>query len=350
MKTHGILFVLFLLIISGCASTENKLKDPTTKSSSYFDNTGRDDILTGGVKVIEIETPSGKFNVWTKRIGNNPTIKVLLLHGGPGFNHEYFEAFDSYFPGAGIEYYYYDQLGSSYSDQPDDTSLWHTARFVEEVEQVRKALNLNKDNFYLLGQSWGGILAIEYALKYQENLKGLIISNMVASIPAYIEYAENVLGPQLDPDVLIEIKGFEAAEDYDNPRYLELLYSFYYPEHVLRMPPEQWPEPVLRSFSSYNPQVYILMQGPSEFGVAGNARLKDWDRSKDLKKIIVPTLSIGAEYDTMDPAYMEWMSTQFKNGSYLYCPNGSHMAMYDDQEVYMNGVISFLEEVDKDIN
>ena len=161
MKIHAILFALFLLLIQGCTSTENKSKDSTSKNISYFDNSGRDDVLTGGVKMIEIETPSGKFNVWTKRVGNNPTIKVLLLHGGPGANHEYFEAFDSYFPGAGIEYYYYDQLGSAYSDQPEDTSLWYTARFVEEVEQVRKALKLDKNNFYLLGHSWGGILAIE---------------------------------------------------------------------------------------------------------------------------------------------------------------------------------------------
>ena len=347
MKTHAILFALFLLLIQGCTSTENKSKDSTSKNISYFDNSGRDDVLTGGVKMIEIETPSGKFNVWTKRVGNNPTIKVLLLHGGPGANHEYFEAFDSYFPGAGIEYYYYDQLGSAYSDQPEDTSLWYTARFVEEVEQVRKALKLDKNNFYLLGHSWGGILAIEYALKYQQNLKGLIISNMMASIPAYAEYANNVLGPQLDPDVLKEIKAFEVAEDYANPRYLELIETHYYPEHVLRMPLEEWPEPVVRSFSTLNPEVYVLMQGPSEFGVAGDARLKEWDRSKDLDKISVPTLTVGAEYDTMDPKYMEWMSTQFKNGSFLYCPNGSHMAMYDDQEIYCNGIIGFLKKVDK---
>ncbi len=347
MKTQAILFALFLLLFQGCTSTENKSKDQTSKNNSYFDKFGRDDILSGGVKMIEIETLSGKFNVWTKRVGNNPTIKVLLLHGGPGANHEYFEAFDSYFPGAGIEYYYYDQLGSSYSDQPEDTSLWHTARFVEEVEQVRKALNLNKNNFYLLGHSWGGILAIEYALKYQQNLKGLIISNMMASIPAYAEYANDVLGPQLDPDVLKEIKAFEAVEDYANSRYLELIETHYYPEHVLKMPLEKWPEPVVRSFSTLNPEVYVLMQGPSEFGVAGDARLKEWDRSKDLKKIIVPTLSIGAEYDTMDPEYMEWMSTQFKDGSYLYCPNGSHLAIYDDQEIYCNGIIRFLKEVDR---
>ena len=131
-----------------------------------------------------------QFRVWTKRVGNSPTMKVLLLHGGPGATHEYFEAFDSYFPAAGIEYYYYDQLGSAYSDQPDEPDLWELPRFVDEVEQVRQALGLDQDNFYLLGHSWGGILAIEYALKYQQHLKGLIISNMMASIPAYNDYAK----------------------------------------------------------------------------------------------------------------------------------------------------------------
>ncbi len=103
--------------------------------------------------MIEINTPKGKFKVWTKRIGNNPRMKVLLLHGGPACTHEYFECFESFLPEEGIEFYYYDQLGSFYSDQPKDTSLWYTDRFVEEVEQVRQALGLNKDNFYLLGHS-----------------------------------------------------------------------------------------------------------------------------------------------------------------------------------------------------
>lgn len=155
----------------------------TAAPAAYFDTTGRKDVVSGGARLIPISTPKGTFNVWTKRVGNDPTIKVLLLHGGPGMTHEYFEAADAYFPGAGVEYYYYDQLGSFYSDQPKDSSLWNTERFVEEVEQVRKALGLDQDNFYLLGQSWGGILAMEYALKYQQHLKGLIISNMMASIP-----------------------------------------------------------------------------------------------------------------------------------------------------------------------
>src|SRR5580692_6578438 len=146
-------------------------------SAAYLDSSGRDDVLSGGAKLITIQTPKGAFRVWTKRVGNNPRIKVLLLHGGPGATHEYFEAFDSYFPKAGIEYYYYDQLGSAYSDQPDEPSLWELPRFVDEVEQVRTALKLERGNFFLLGQSWGGILALEYALKYQQNLKALVISN-----------------------------------------------------------------------------------------------------------------------------------------------------------------------------
>src|SRR6185295_862965 len=168
------------------APSPGQTPQPATASpSGYFDTAGRDDVLGGGVKMIPVVTPKGTFKVWTKRIGNNPKIKVLLLHGGPGVTHEYLEAFDSFFPAAGIEYYYYDQLGSFYSDQPDEPDLWDLPRFVEEVEEVRLALGLEQESFYLYGQSWGGILAIEYALKYQQNLAGLIISNMMASIPAY---------------------------------------------------------------------------------------------------------------------------------------------------------------------
>lgn len=312
--------------------------------ASYLDYTGRDDVLGGGVKMIPIETPKGTFRVWTKRIGNNPSIKVLLLHGGPGATHEYFEACDSFFPAAGIEYYYYDQLGSHYSDNPKDPDLVNVAHFVEEVEQVRKALGLDRENFYLLGQSWGGILAMEYAFKYQQHLKGLLISNMVASCPKYNEYARQVLMPAMDPAVLAEIQQLEAANDFENPRYMELLMPHHYEQHVLRMPSDQWPEPVTRSFSHINPDVYVPMQGPSELGLRGI--LIDWDRSADLGQISVPCLTIGAKYDTMDPAYMEWMASAVQHGRYLYCPQGSHLAMYDDQQVFFKGVIDFIKDVD----
>jgi proline iminopeptidase len=312
--------------------------------SSYFDNTGRDDVLSGGAKMIPITTPKGTFNVWTKRVGNNPRIKVLLLHGGPGFTHEYLEAFDSHFPGAGIEYYYYDQLGSFYSDQPDEPSLWDLDRFVDEVEQVRQALKLDRDNFYLYGQSWGGLLAIEYALAHQDHLKGLIVSNMVSSIPFYNQYADKVFKETMDPKVLAEIRHFEATKTTDDPRYMALLIPNHYEKHIIRMPYASWPEPVQRVFKHMNPKVYVPMQGPSELGASGT--LEHWDRSKDLGKITVPALTIGAAYDTMDPEHMKWMAGQMKNGRYLFCPNGSHLAEYDDPEHYFPGLIAFIKDVD----
>jgi len=319
-------------------------RDDVIATGGYLDYSGRDDILTGGVKLIPIDTPKGIFRVWTKRIGNNPGAKVLLLHGGPGATHEYFEAFDSYFPAAGIEYYYYDQLGSYYSDQPDEPDLWELPRFVEEVEQVRLALGLNNSSFYLLGQSWGGILALEYALKYQAHLKGLVISNMMASIPAYNEYAEKVLMPGMDQAVLDEIKRMEAAGETDNPRYMELLVPHHYEHHILRMPANEWPDPVNRAFKHVNPKIYVPMQGPSELGASG--KLLNWDRTTDLPGITVPTLAIGARHDTMDPRHMEWMAGTVQRGRYLFCPNGSHMAMYDDQETYFRGLVQFVRDVD----
>lgn len=309
----------------------------------YFDNTGRADAWSGGVRMIPIITPKGEFRVWTKRVGNNPTVKVLLLHGGPGSTHEYFEACDSFFPGAGIEYYYYDQLGSAWSDQPDDPDLWTIPRFVDEVEQVRVALGLDRDNFYLLGHSWGGMLAIEYALEHQEHLKGLVISNMMSSGPAYNAYAERVLMPAMDQGALAEIKRFEATDTTADPRYMELLNEHHYVYHVLRRPLDAWPDPVIRAFSAINQSIYVPIQGPSELGAGG--LLLTWDRTEDLDRITVPTLVIGAQHDTMDPEWMRMMATRFPRGTYLHCPNGSHMAMYDDQVTYHEGVIDWIRRV-----
>lgn len=162
--------------------------------------------------MITIKTPVGHFKVWTKRFGNNSRIKILLLHGGPAMTHEYMECFESFFPKEGFEFYEYDQLGSYYSDQPKDSSLWTTERFVEEVEQVRQAIGADSTNFYVLGNSWGGILAMEYALKYQRNMKGLLVANMVASAPEYGKYADEVLAKQMDPKVLEEIRAIEAKK------------------------------------------------------------------------------------------------------------------------------------------
>jgi proline iminopeptidase len=338
------LSAIVVVLAAGASITLAQTATVNATATNYFDNSGRADVLSGGVRMIPVQTVKGTFHVWTKRIGNNPRIKLLILHGGPGFTHEYLEAVDSYLPGAGIEYYHYDQLGSYYSDQPDEPDLWDTARFVEEVETVRKALGLGPDNFYLYGHSWGGILGIEYALKYQQNLKGLIVSNMVGSIPLYNEYAEKVIHPQMDPAVLAEIKKLEETKATESPRYMELLIPHHYEKHILRMPASEWPDPLNRAFKHLNAKVYVPMQGPSELGASG--KLLHWDRMADLGKIAVPTLTIGAKYDTMDPEVMKRMASLVKRGRFLYCGNGSHLAIYDDQKTYFEGLIGFIRDVD----
>lgn len=332
-----VIFLVLLFLVASCQPKDqhNSKEDTLT----LYNDLAEQGIKSGGVRLISVD--SGKHKVWTKRIGNNPKIKVLLLHGGPGATHEYFESFESFFPKEGIEFYYYDQLGSAYSDQPTDSSLWVLDRFVEEVESVRKALNLDKDNFFLLGHSWGGILAAQYALKYQEHLKGLIISNMMMSAPAYGKYAEDVLAKQMDPVVLKEVREIESKKDFANPRYMELLMPNFYMKHILRMPLNEWPDAVNRAFAKLNNTIYTMMQGPSEFGLSGN--LETWDVTKDLAQIRVPTLVIGANHDTMDPEHMRWVASQVQKGQFLLCPNGSHMCMWDDQDSYFPGLISWLK-------
>ncbi len=335
------LSILLLFALCGFACRPTPKTDASAEKCDYLDFKTPGSYQAAGIQMVGID---GGYKVWTKRFGKNDRIKVLLLHGGPAMTHEYMECFESFFPQANIEFYEYDQLGSYYSDQPTDTSLWTIERFVEEVEQVRKALGMTPDNFFLLGNSWGGLLAMEYALKYQDNLKGLIICNMTADFGKYEAY-NTLLRNQLRPSLLDSLKAFEEKEDYFNPAYAELVTKEYYARHICRIPLEQWPDGWNRALKHLNANVYVYMQGPSEFVPGGI--LKGWTVWDRLQELDVPTLTVGAKYDTMNPAEMEEMSQLVQNGRYLYCPNGSHLAMWDDQEVFMNGVIQFIQDVDR---
>ena len=292
-------------------------------------------VKTGGVQLVRID---GGHTVWTKRFGTG-SIPLLTLHGGPGCTHEYFECFEDFLPQHDIQIIYYDQLGSAYSDQPDDTSLWTVERFREEVEQVRLALGL--DDFYLLGHSWGGLLGIEYALKYQAHVKGLVISNMTASIPAYVVHV-NELRAKQPAEVLRILEKYEAAGDYDAPEYERTLLKNIYSRHICRVDP--WPEPLVRMFKHLAKPVYHTMQGPNEFVITGT--FKDWDRWADLGRIRCPTLVSGARHDTMRPAEMERMAADIPNARLSMCENGSHCAMYDDQDAYFGDLVRFVQDVE----
>ena len=299
-----------------------------------------------GVRRIPVETPAGTYEVWTRKAGDHPRIKVLLLHGGPGATHEYLLDLEEPLVGAGYEVYFYDQLGSHFSDQPDDPSLWEIERFVDEVDQVRTALGLGPDDFVLYGQSWGGVLGIEYALAHPEALKGLVISNMMASIPAYNRYAEEVLMPPMDQEALAEIKRMEAEGETADPRYEELLMEHHYVHHVLRRPLAEWPPHVVRSFDHINHDIYVPLQGPSELGASG--KLEHWDRTADLGRIEVPTLVMAGAHDTMDPEHLRWMAGQLPRGSYHLSPGGGHLALVDDHEAYVAGLLAWLRTLDDD--
>lgn len=290
-------------------------------------------IRVAGIRMVPVV--GGKYKVWTKRIGSGP-IKVLLLHGGPGFSHDYLEAMESFLPQAGIEMYYYDQLGVGNSDIPDDPSLWTLERYTTEVDEVRHGLGL--DHFVLYGHSWGGILGIEYALKHQEHLRGLVISNMTASMQSYLKRAAALKRQFLSAELLERLDALEAAKDYDNPEYQGIIQEHLYPQMLCRINP--WPEPVTRAFRLVNQKIYNQMQGRSEFEVTGN--LKDWDRWDRLHEIKVKTLTVGSEHDEMDPDDMRKMATMMPNATCAICPNGSHLAMWDDQAVYFRRLLEFL--------
>jgi proline iminopeptidase len=292
-----------------------------------------DGVRTGGARRLPI---TGGYEVWVKQVGVGE-VPVLTLHGGPGFPHFYLECFEDFLPPDRIRFWYYDQLGCGFSDQPDDPSLWTVERFREEVEQVRDGLGVER--LVLYGQSWGGMLAIEYALAYPQHVSRLVVSNMTASIPAYVRHV-TALRNALPPDVSDAMRRFEDRGDYEAPEYQELLLTHLYAEHLCRLDP--WPEPMMRSFLRMNAQVYNTMQGPSEFTVTGS--FKDWDRWADLPRIEVPTLLLVGRYDTMAVADIERMGSLIPGARVVVCEKGSHLSMYDDQAAYFAALVPFLLE------
>jgi len=329
-------FILLAGIACSC-------KQPATNTENAAASATRDTgyvIKTGGAKMIQVD---GKYNVWTKKIGDGK-IKVLLLHGGPGFSHDYFECFEDFLPKEGIEFYYYDQLGCGNSDKPTDTTLWNIPRYVEEVEQVRKGLGL--DNFYLLGHSWGSMLAMEYLQKYQTHVKGAVLSNMTAGINNYVAYSATLKDKFFTAAEKAKYDSLYKAGKYDSPEFQNLLMNKLYVHVICQLPVEKWPEPLMRAFTKANNQIYMQMQGVDEFHVTGN--FKNWEMWDRLPLIKVPTLVLGGMNDEMNPADMRREGSLIPNSRTYLCPNGSHLSMYDDQQNYFTNLISFLKDVDAD--
>jgi proline iminopeptidase len=282
-------------------------------------------------------TLPGGHKVWTKRVGRGET-KVLLLHGGPGFSHDYMVCFADFLPGAGYEMYFYDQLGCGLSDRPNDASLWTLQRYLEEVEQVRSALDLER--VVIVGHSWGGILGIEYALRHPDRLAGFVLSNMTASFSDFAAYTGE-LKRSLPSAVQAKLAELEANGQQGGEEYAKILQDELYTRYICRLKP--WPAGLTHSFEVANGAIYNTMQGPNEFVVTGN--LSDWDRWADLTRIATPTLVMGARYDEMNPRSIEREASLIPGAELFMSDTGSHLAMWDDQRAYFAALLDFLRRL-----
>jgi proline-specific peptidase len=282
--------------------------------------------------------PVDGYRVWYRSVGGGEGehTPLLILHGGPGVPHDYLENLEALASDT-QRVIFYDQLGCGRSDQPDDTSLWRVERFVEELATVRRELGL--DRVHILGQSWGGMLAIEYALTQPQGLMSLILSNTTSSIPLWVAEA-NRLRSELPPEVNDTLSRHEAAGTTDDQEYQDAMQVFY-DRHVIRVKPT--PEYVQRALDNTG-FVYAYMNGPSEFHVIGV--IKDWDRTDHLSEIHVPTLILSGRYDEATPAINTILHKGITGSEWILFENSSHLSHVEEPELYMQTVRAFLDRVE----
>jgi len=278
--------------------------------------------------------------VWYRIVGEGG-VPLLTLHGGPGAGHDYLEPLERLADERPVVFY--DQLGCGRSDQPDDLSLWRIERFVREVDIVREALGL--DRVHLLGQSWGGWLAIEYMLSRPAGIVSLTLASTSASTRQFVEEAER-WKDQLPPVVRDTLRRHEATGDWHHPEYEAATLEFYR-RHLCRLDP--WPDPLVRSAQIIdgNP-VYQTMNGPNEFIITGS--LKDWDRTDRLGEIMVPTLITVGRYDEIAPPCAETLQHGIQGSELHLFEESSHTAHLEETEAYLGVVRSFLRRVERGLS
>ena len=282
------------------------------------------------------------YKVWYRVVGDHETegkLPLLCLHGGPGGTHDYLEPLEAVAAG-GRRVIFYDQLGCGNSDQPHNPSMWTVDLFVEEVGVLRQALGLER--VHILGQSWGCMLGMEYALTQPSGLASLVVADSPASMSQWVSGA-NRLRAELPPDVQATLLKHEAAGTVDSPEYVEAM-LVYYRRHVCRLDP--WPEYVNRAFDklAQNPEVYRTMNGPSEFYVTGT--LTDWNIVSRLGEIQVPTLVIGGRFDEATPAITETVHRGIPGSEWVIFENSSHFPHVEESERYLQVLGEFLNRVE----
>ncbi len=276
----------------------------------------------------------GEHDVVTYSWGSGKET-LFLLSGGPGLPCRYLVEPHLRLVDAGYRVMSYDQLGTGQSDRPEDASLWHVARFAQEVEQVRSQLGL--DRFHLIGHSWGGWLGMEYAATFPGVLASLVIANSAADIPHLVSEL-NRLRAGLGIETVRMMQRREAEGSIEHEEYQAAITLLNY-RHVCRL--DHWPPALTESVADWNMDPYLTVQGPNEFLYIGN--LKDWSRLEEMARFTEPCLIIAGAHDEMTPNCALRMHTAIPNSEVAIFPNSSHTPFYEEPEAYFRRLEGFLE-------
>ena len=273
------------------------------------------------------------FDLFYRQFGEPSKGEVLGLHGGPGATHDYLIPLGD-LARHGYRVTLYDQLGCGRSQLPKDPSLFVPERYVEELEAFRRVMKLGKP--HLVGSSWGGMLAIAYALKYQRNISTMTTVGGLHSVPLTVREMQR-MKRALPPEVQKTMAKYESEGDYENPEYVKAV-MVYYKKHLCRL--ERWPSEVSYSLDHISKPVYGTMNGPNEFTIIGNIRY--WDVTSELRKIRAPTLVLGGRYDEVSPVVAREIHRGIKGSEMTLFPKSSHLAFWEEREAFMTRVLRFL--------
>jgi proline-specific peptidase len=271
--------------------------------------------------------------------GGGQGVPVLVLHGGPAGAHEYLKPLADMF-GERRSVVLYDQLGCGRSDRPENPALWRIERFAREVQVLRDGLGLGR--IHLLGQSFGGMLAIEYMLDAPLGIVSLVLADTTASMPLAARGLQR-LRAELPAEARRALEGGEQTGQLDTPEYGAALFAFYQ-RHVCRL--EEWPPELLAMGRSMmgNP-VYRHMWGPNEFTPSGS--LQAWDRSARLGEIHVPTLVTVGRYGEIVPECAEAIHDGIAGSERVVFEQSAHVPHLEEPERFREVVAEFLHRVEQ---
>jgi proline iminopeptidase len=277
-----------------------------------------------------IPVPGG--TVWFKRVGGGPGLPLLAVHGGPGLPHNYIRSLERLADER--EVIFWDQLGCGNSERPSNVELWTMERSVAEMDAVIQALGLN--GFHIFGNSWGGMLAQQYALDMASRAASLTISNSIASIPLFSGMVER-LKTQLDPATQSAIDRHEADGTTNSAEYQSAIRTWNETYLCRQLP---WPRELQEAFSGMGVEIFETMFGPSDFRIVGTIR--SWDVFDRLSEIGLPTLIVAGRFDECAPEHMWEMHRRIDGSQFALFESSAHMPFIEEPHRFDEVMREFL--------